>query len=88
MSILTATEARNSFANLIKEAEKDVVQITQHNRPAVAVMSWELYESLIETLEILSEPETLKSVQRGEKDFTEGRVTDWEKVKKRLANGQ
>ena len=86
MTVLTSTEARNSFAELIREAEKEVVQITQHNKPTVAVMSWELYESLMETLEILSEPETLRSIQRGEQDYREGRVADWESVKKRLAN--
>ncbi len=84
MSILTATEARNSFAQLIKEAEKEVVQITQHNKPAMAVMSWEQYESLLETLEILSDPDTLLSVQRGEEDFDRGQVSEWEAVKKRL----
>ncbi|MBL7190408.1 hypothetical protein ISS30_01840 [bacterium] len=44
-------------------------------------MSWELYESLIETLEILSDPDMLNSIQRGEKDIAEGRVSDWKQVK-------
>lgn len=86
MSVLTSTEARNSFADLMKEAEKEVVQITQHNKPAVAVMSWELYESLMETLEILSDTETLDSVQRGAHDYKKGQVSDWESVKKQLSS--
>lgn len=88
MTILTSTEARNCFADLIKEAEKEVVQITQHNKPAAAVMSWELYESLLETLEILSDPETLGRLERGEKDAQAGRLADWAEVKTRLAREQ
>jgi prevent-host-death family protein len=88
MTVLTSTEARNCFADLIKEAEREVVQITQHNKPAVAVISWELYESLMETLEILSDPETLYSVQRGEQNYRVGQVSDWEQVKKRIACDQ
>ena len=84
MATLTATKARNNFADLLKEAETDVVQITQHNKPAAAVMSWSFYESLVETLEILNDPETLDRLRQGERDVEEGRVTDWESVKSRL----
>ena len=88
MSMLTATKARNNFADLLKEAENEVVQITQHNKPAVAVMSWNIYESLLETLEILSDPETLERLRQGEKDVEAGRVEDWEKVKSRMNQPQ
>ena len=81
MTILSATEARNSFSQLCKDAEQEVVQITQHNKPSMAVMSWEYYQSLIETLEILSEPDTLNSIQRGEEDIQAGNTMEWGKVK-------
>jgi len=84
MATLTATKARNNFADLLKEAETDVVQITQHNKPAAAVMSWYFYESLLETLEILNDPETLDRLRQGEQDVEAGRVMDWESVKSRL----
>ncbi|MDP8240428.1 MAG: type II toxin-antitoxin system Phd/YefM family antitoxin [Candidatus Hatepunaea meridiana] len=84
METLTATNARNNFADLLKEAESEVVQITQHNKPAAAVMSWDYYESMLETLEILSDPETMQQIIKGERDVEAGRVTDWDVVKSRL----
>ena len=88
MATLTATEARNHFAELLKDVENEVVQITQHNKPAAAVMSWEIYESMLETLEILSDPETLNRFQQGVADMTAGRLTDWEVVKQRIESGR
>ena len=84
MNTLTSTEARNTFSDLLKEAETEIVQITQHNKPAAAVMSWDFFESLMETLEILSDPETTASLRRGEQDIESGRTADWETVKKQL----
>ncbi len=86
MNTLTSTEARNSFSDLIREAEKEVVQITQHNKPAAAVMSWDFFESLMETLEILSDPETVDSIRQGEQDHDAGKFSDWETAKKRLVS--
>jgi prevent-host-death family protein len=84
MPSLTATQARNHFSELLRDAGNEVVQITQHNKPAAAVMSWEIYESMLETLEILSDPETLNLFQQGITDINAGRLTDWEVVKERI----
>ena len=39
-------------------------------------------ESLIETIEILSDPETMKSIARGLEDYNKGRFKTLEQVKK------
>jgi predicted CopG family antitoxin len=41
-------------------------------------------ESLIETLEILSDPELMKGIARGVKDFNEGRTKRLREIKKEL----
>lgn len=41
-------------------------------------------ESLIETLEILSDPEMMKGIARGIKDFNEGRTKPLREIKKEL----
>ncbi len=84
MPTLTATEARSRFSKLLKEAEREVVQITQRNKPAAAVMSWEIYESLMETVEILSDDAMLDKIRRGEEDVAAGNVISFEQVKKEL----
>ncbi len=83
MTVVNATDARSRFAALLKEAESDVVQITQRNRPAAALISWEVYESLLETLEILSEPELLLAIKRSEQQIGEGKVVRWADVRNR-----
>lgn len=84
MEAFTATEVRVRLSEILKLAEKEVVQITQFNRPAAAVMSWDRYESLLETIEILIDTETFSMVRQGVMDFEMGRVVPWEEVKARI----
>jgi len=39
-------------------------------------------ESLIETLEIMSDPELMESIKRGLEDIKKGEVTDFDELKK------
>ena len=84
METFTATEARHNLAEILKAAESDVVQITQHNKPAAAVLSWESYESLVDALEILIDPDVHSYVRNGITDFEAGRVTKWEDARARI----
>lgn len=55
---LSVTEARQSFLKLAETLERDprrVVGITRHGRPVMALVSAELYASLVETLDILAD---------------------------------
>jgi len=66
MTTLSATQARNDFFDLIKKAVKKR-QPTHivHKDGDVILMSKEEYESLVETLDILSSPEMMKEIQAG-----------------------
>ena len=83
MTIVNATDARVRFAALLKEAENDVVQITQRNKPSAALISWDVYESLLETLEILSDPELLDAMKRSEEQISAGKAVKWADVRGR-----
>ncbi len=48
-------------------------------------MSADEYDSLMETMEILSNPEIMKDIRQAEKDYREGKYSSWEEVKKELA---
>ena len=50
----------------------------------VVVIPLEEYESLRETLEILSDTELVKDIEDARKAFREGRTVSWEEVKKEL----
>jgi prevent-host-death family protein len=75
MEKITITEARNKFMKLPDRAAKqDVIAVTRKNKEVMAVMSWELYEGLMETLEVLSDPELMKHLRAGIEDIKAGRT--------------
>ncbi|MBU0999047.1 hypothetical protein KKG24_01935, partial [Patescibacteria group bacterium] len=43
------------------------------------------YDSLMETMEILSDPKIMEDIRKAEEDYRQGRYTSWEEVKKELA---
>jgi prevent-host-death family protein len=54
MEKIPITEARNKFMKLPEEAAKHkILAVTRRNKEVMVVMSWELYEGLLETLEVL-----------------------------------
>jgi prevent-host-death family protein len=75
MERIPITEARNRFMKLPDQAAKDkVLAVTRRNKEVMAVMSWELYEGLLETLEILSDPELMHNLRKGIEDVRAGRT--------------
>lgn len=83
---LPITKARQQFPTLVERANKrwDEYIITVNGVPSAVLMSIAEYESWQETNEILSDPKLMKDIREGEKDIAEGRVYDWEDVKKEL----
>lgn len=83
---LPITTIRQNLPKLVKNASKkmDSYIITVNGVPAAILMSVVEYESWQETNEILSDPKLLKDIREGEKDIREGRVYDWEDVKREL----
>ena len=47
-------------------------------------MTWEDYQVILETLEILSEDEAVQQLRRSIKEVKEGKIIPWEDVKARL----
>lgn len=75
MQKIPITEARNKFMKLPDQAAKDqVLAVTRRNKEVMAVMSWELYEGLLETLEVLSDPELMKHLKTALDDVKAGRT--------------
>lgn len=83
---LSITEVRNNLPRLVNGAQKklDEYVITVNGSPAAVLMSVEELESLRETFEIMSDKKLMKDIKQGEKDVSEGKVQDWEDVKKEL----
>lgn len=79
------SEARRRLNELHKEMGHDeTISITSRGKQVFALMPWDLYESLNETIEILGDPEMMLALKKGLQDIQSGRVTDWENVKTEL----
>jgi prevent-host-death family protein len=60
----TVTEAQARLPRLVREsAEGSAIAITRHGETAAYLISRERLEGMVETLEILSNPEALRAIQ-------------------------
>ena len=85
MQRIPITEARNKFMKLLDRAAKDqIFAVTRRNKEVMAVMSWELYEGLLETLEVLSDQELMKHLRAGIEDVKAERTHSLSEAYKRL----
>lgn len=79
-------KARDELTSLPEQlAEKRAtVAVTRRGKPVLAVMPWEVYESVIETLEIMGDQELIASLRQSIQEVAEGKTIPWEQVKKEL----
>jgi prevent-host-death family protein len=87
MTQLTISEARKQLLDLPERLAREperAVSITRHGRPVLAVMPWEFYESIVETLEVLSDPDMVSILRESLADLKHGRLVSNEEAKSRL----
>jgi prevent-host-death family protein len=87
MTQLTITQARRGLLNLperLARAPERAVTITRRGRPVLSVMPWEFYESLVETLNVLSDSEMLLALRQSLDDLKHERLVSNAEAKKRL----
>ena len=81
MTTLTATNARRQFFDVVKGAtDKHQVYRIHHRRGSVVLMAEDEYESLLETMELLSTPGFRKSLMRSVSQMRKGETVSFEKV--------
>lgn len=81
MMTLTATEARKTFFELIKQTNQqhEVFEV-QHKSGKAVIMSAEDYDSLQETLHLLSQPDFKKKFNQSVEEAEKGEVASFEEV--------
>ena len=87
MTQLTITQARRELLNLperLARVPERAVTITRRGRPVLALMPWEFYESIVETLDVLSDPEMVLALRESIEDLKHGRLVSNAEAKKRL----
>jgi prevent-host-death family protein len=87
MTELTISEARKALLDLpekLARTPERAVTITRRGQPVLAILPWEFYESIVETLEILGDPEMVAALRDSLEDLKRGRVVTHAEAKKRL----
>jgi prevent-host-death family protein len=85
---LSMMEARAKLTGLPEQFERSpetgAVTVTRRGKPVLAVMPWELYDSITETLEILSDDKMMKALRKSLQQARKGRTYSTAEVRKKL----
>lgn len=80
------TEARHQLTSLPERLAKEpgAVAVTRWGKPVLAIMPWELYEAILETLEIMGDEDLMAALRKSIREAEAGKTIAWEQVKKDL----
>jgi prevent-host-death family protein len=82
MTTLPLAEVRARLSKLVEEAERthQRVEVTKNGRRAAVLLSADDYDSLMETLDILSDAEAMVEIRQADSDIAAGRVSTLDEV--------
>jgi antitoxin YefM len=79
---IPVTRAKSKLLDIIRKIENsdDTVAITKNGVPEAVLLSMNKFEGLVETLEVLSDEKTMKSLRKSIKEGREGKWLDFDEV--------
>ena len=79
-------DARRELTKLPEKLESHpaTVVVTRRGKPVLAIMTWEDYEAILETLDILSNEEAVEQLRLSIQEAKAGNTILWEEAKARL----
>ena len=79
---IPVTKAKSTFLDLIRkiEASDDTIAITKNGVPEAVLLSMKKFQSLFETLEILSDEKAMKSIRKSIMEANRGKWLDFDEV--------
>ncbi|HEY6401189.1 MAG TPA: type II toxin-antitoxin system prevent-host-death family antitoxin [Blastocatellia bacterium] len=83
---LPIIKARDRLTSLPEELaeESGAIAVTRRGEPVLAILPWDLYESIMETLEILGDEELMDALRQSIKEASEGQTVSWDRAKQEL----
>lgn len=80
------TQLRPKLPKIVSRVNKyfDRYIITRHGKPEAVLIAEEDYESLLETLDILSDQKLMQSIKKAQEELKKGQGIPWKKLKKKL----
>jgi len=82
MTTVPLAEARAQLSKLVDDAVRthERIEVTKNGRRAAVIMSADDYDSLMETLDILSDAEAMSEIRQADADVAAGRVSTLDEV--------
>jgi prevent-host-death family protein len=82
MNTVTVSQAKNTLLTLLRAVEErgESVQITRNGLPAGVIVPVDEWESLLETVSILSDPAAMRRAARARRELAAGRFLSHEEV--------
>ena len=74
--ILPVTKVKRELLDILKSIEKEyaTITMTRNGEPVAVMMTPDRYESLLETIEVLSDKNILHALKASQKDYKSGKV--------------
>lgn len=86
ISEMTITETRKRITSLEDTMDyDDTISITNHGKEVFALLRWDTYECIRETLEILADEQLSKDLAVGLQQIKENKMVDFDTFKAGLA---
>lgn len=72
------TDVRRDLSEIIDEVDRTGAEfiVTKHGRPVAAIVPHDELEALVETINILSDPETMDAIAQGEAEIAAGNLVN------------
>ena len=87
MKTMTLAQARNELLKVAEEMERrpdQVVEVVKRGKKVMTLLSAEVYESIVETLEVMADEKTFAKLRRAVREIEAGKGVSWSDARKEL----
>ena len=83
---ISISEARKRIFEIAEEVQNPdkYYTLTEKGRAKAVLMSAEQFDSIMETIDILSDPNILENIKNAEDEYRKGEYVTWEDLKKEI----
>lgn len=82
---MSISETRKKITSLEDDLSfEDTISVTNHGKEVFALLRWDTYESIAETLEIISDEKLFNELRTGLQQIKNNELLDFEDFKKQL----
>jgi PHD/YefM family antitoxin component YafN of YafNO toxin-antitoxin module len=80
---MSISETRKKITSLENDlADEDTISITNHGKEVFALLRWDTYESIAETLDIISDEQLFSELKVGMQQLKNNELIDFDEFKK------